>query len=341
MVLKNIPSILRLQADNFTHNAWGGNWLPGFKKLAKGKLPVGESWEFSGHPGHPSHLKLFTGADIDLPSLINSYPKDILGENVLRKFGKRAPFLLKFIDARKDLSLQVHPSDAYAKKYERDSGKAESWVILSTGQKKGEGFLYLGFNPQFARRYGSREELKMAFDEALKKGKAAGILPFLNKIRVRPGEAYDLKPGTIHAIGRGIRLFEIQQTSDITYRVWDWNRKPKRPLHEKKAADVIEFIPQKPDAFRFKKRHDTLLVNKEAGFAVDQILISRKDKVVSHANNNRFSVLTVLEGEIIVRVKEGLRVTTGCSVLIPAFVKRYELKSETEKAVVLKSYVPG
>ncbi len=340
MSVMNIPSILRLHPDNFTHNVWGGKWLPALKKLAQEKLPVGESWEFSGHPHRLSRVKLSTGEEVDLRALILSHPKEILGPKVFKKTGKRAPFLVKLIDAQKDLSLQVHPSDLYAKKYEKGSGKAESWIILGTGQKKGDGVIYIGFNPRLARRYKSPEKLKEAFGRALKQEKAAAILPFLNKIRVRAGEAYDLKPGTIHAIGRGIRLFEIQQTSDLTYRLWDWNRKPKRPLHAGKASAVIEFVPKSPKAFRFPSQRRVLLQNKSAGFAVDKIRLKKNEGFISHSNSNRFSVLTVIEGEIMVRAGEWRRVAAGYSVLIPAFVKRYELKSETGKAVVLKSYVP-
>jgi len=229
-----MPAFFRLSPDNFTDQMWGGQWIPKLKGLAgKRKGPVGESWEFSVYPGRPTHV-LLDGRPTPLPNFLLTAPEKIIGEKLAKELGGTIPFLVKLIDAEDDLSVQIHPDDVYAKKHERESGKAESWIVLDSDSGREQGDIYLGFNPVHAGSL-SGGPLKKKFREALEKANALGasrepavrsqassfILPFLNKIHVHPGEVYNLSPGTVHAVGAGVRLFEIQQSSDLTYRVWD------------------------------------------------------------------------------------------------------------------------
>lgn len=205
---------------------WGGSHLSRLKKLEgyPGALPIGETWEVSSHPEGPSLLN--DGSKLD-------YPFDKL------------PYLAKFIDTSEALSIQVHPGDEYAKKHENSSGKTECWIVTHAEKNAG---IYLGLKAGVTREI---------FEAALKEKKAMNEL--LNFYSVEPGDFYFVPPGSIHAIGAGITLAEIQQNSGITYRVWDWNRLDDkglpRELHIKKSLDVINFDPEAnhPHFFRMSR----------------------------------------------------------------------------------------
>lgn len=343
-------NIARLSADNFTFNMWGGRWIPSLKKWPlQDDRPIGESWEFSTHREHPSRLIHTDGSTRSL--------RDAIGAD--------APFLLKFIDSADDLSVQVHPSDDYARRHAGDSGKAESWIILDVGNNSDDGFIYLGFDPKKVEGYKTTDDFQEAFFNAINQANLLGpsddaavreqgarlILPFLNKIRVKPGEAYNVPPGTIHAIGRGVRLFEIQQSSDVTYRVWDWNRpdvahrhKGKlmfRPLHIDHAQHVLDFHAHAPahyalSAERVDAYEEKLIKNTEARFACHRLAIT-KGQSVEQKTNGAYQVLTVVAGEIELPSVGILK--AGYSAFVPAGVTNYVITS-VFGATVLKSYEP-
>ena len=203
---------------------WGGTY---FKQFSKGIVfdRVSECWELSMREDAPSIIA--SGRYLGKP-LCEVITKEDIGP-VMDKF-PYFPLLIKLIDAKDNLSVQVHPSDDYALKYENSFGKSEMWHIISADEGSG---LYVGLNKDY-----SKEEI----EKALKEG---NILEYLNFYQVKPGETYVIKPGTIHAIGKGVRLIEIQQNSDLTYRLYDYNRVGKdgqpRPLHIEKALKVIDY----------------------------------------------------------------------------------------------------
>ena len=203
---------------------WGGEKLKTlFGRRADGI--VAESWEASVHRDGVSTIagsgKTFTGYLAANPTAVD-------------KNGGGFPVLIKYIDAAKNLSVQVHPDDEYALKYERDNGKTEMWYIISADEGAG---IYCGF---------VRKTDKAEFLEKVKDGTVEELLNF---IPVKPGDCYLIKSGTVHAIGAGCVICEVQQNSNVTYRVYDYNRRGAdgklRPLHVEKAVDVIKF-----DAFR-------------------------------------------------------------------------------------------
>jgi mannose-6-phosphate isomerase class I len=165
---------LRLQADNFADYMWGGDWIPRMKGLPVPNAPVAESWEFSGHKERPSLVYLANGASVPLTTLIEKFPAEILGESLARTRPARVPILLKFIDSKDDLSLQVHPPADYAARVEHDSGKAESWIILETGRETGEGFIYIGFNPDKAASYADAASFEESFLSAIQQANSLG-----------------------------------------------------------------------------------------------------------------------------------------------------------------------
>jgi mannose-6-phosphate isomerase len=249
-------------------------------------------------------------------------------------------FLVKRIDARRDLSLQVHPPDAYARRVERQPGKAESWLILDVAQGAKDGFIYIGFRP--------RKNLRSAFARALQHAQAKDILSFVHRVRVRPGEVYHLPPGTIHAVGGGVRLFEIQQPSRLTYRVWDWNRPGKRELHLKKAFDVLSFRPRPRSFFRqqptiFQRgpgwTEEKLIHEKKAGYAAHRIRFREKNARLDD-KINRLWVLTVTKGAIGVEVGRKARTLRAGNTLAIPKGSALTIWSESPRAEVIKSFCP-
>ena len=186
---------------------WGGEKLKALKNISS-TLPVGETWEVSS---------LSSGKSILLDS----------GEPIDQDLS----YIVKFIDTSDNLSVQVHPDDEYAKEHENENGKTECWIILSAEENAG---IYLGFKKGVTRKeFINAATNKMSCNQ------------FLNFIPVKAGDFFVLPPGTVHAIGKGITLCEVQQSSGVTYRVWDWNRKDfngqERELHLNKASDVLQF----------------------------------------------------------------------------------------------------
>ena len=246
---------------------WGGNY---FQKYDKGDQEViSELWELSVR-GENSSLtcegkrldQIITKEDIG--PISDSFPY--------------FPLLIKLIDAKENLSVQVHPSDEYAFKNENSFGKSEMWYIIDADEGAG---LYVGLNKDY-----SKEEIK-------EKLVNSGILDCLNFYKVKPGDSFIIEPGTIHAIGKGVRLIEIQQNSDLTYRLYDYLRKDKngnyRELHIDKALEVINYKKYAP----FKSNTD--LVADTKYFTVASINIEKE--LLLEANKDSFISYTFLSGE--------------------------------------------
>ena len=217
----------------FEERIWGGDQLRRKmdKKLPEGKL-IGESWELSAVPGNVSVVANGKLAGNSLEELIEVYMGELVGDKIYNKFGLLFPLLIKLIDAQDALSIQVHPNDKLALERHNSDGKTEMWYVIDS-EKDAE--LCLRFN----RPVTKEEYLRHVAD-----GTLADILA---RVPVKPDNAYFIPAGAIHAIGKGILIAEIQQTSDITYRVFDWNRVDKngkgRELHTDLAADAINFAP--------------------------------------------------------------------------------------------------
>lgn len=209
---------------------WGGEDIAPYKGIATDQHQVGESWEISGVAGHESIVAEGPDKGLSLPQLIDKYKGDLVGEQVYEKFGNTFPLLIKLIDAKGDLSVQVHPNDALAKIRHNSFGKTEMWYILRTapGAK-----IYAGLAKQITK------------DDYSRMVKDNTIMQAVATHDSHAGDVFFLPAGRIHAIGAGNLLAEIQQTSDITYRVYDFGRigadgKP-RQLHVEEAKDAIDY----------------------------------------------------------------------------------------------------
>ena len=211
---------------------WGGSDICPFKGITPVENGVGESWELSHVEGNYSIVDNGELEGKSLDELIRSYGKELLGEKVMERFGTTFPLLIKFIDARDNLSIQVHPDDELAKKRHNSFGKTEMWYVIKA--EKGAG-LYSGFSEQIDA------------EEYVKRVENNTIMDVLQRYDVNEGDVFFLPAGRVHAIGAGCFIAEIQQNSNTTYRVFDYGRlgadgKP-RALHVEKALDVARLCP--------------------------------------------------------------------------------------------------
>ena len=328
--LKSLEHRFIKPADNLVEVVWGGSYIEKMKGLTPSGRKIGESWECSAHPQHPSKIITEDGFEIPLPYLLSLMSKEILGKEIADEFESNLPLLFKFIDAREDLSIQVHPSDEKAKELgEKESGKNEFWLVLDA---KKDSVLYLGF----------REDVdKGEFEKALSSPNINIAQRYLNAIPVKKGDCFFNPAGTAHAIGKGIVLAEIQQSSGLTYRFWDWNRLPSRPLHVRKALEALDFTKRTKSDFqrvprRLNQKEERLIDS--LYFSVDRITLNSGDEI-SFDTRGGFQILSCLEGELELQSQRSSeRLFRGQSLLVPASINQYKI--DTNKgATLLKSFL--
>jgi mannose-6-phosphate isomerase len=222
---------------------WGGTKLKSmFNKPITSNI-TGESWELSDVKGDVSVVSNGAYQGKSLTELLEMYPDELLGTQVHKRFGKQFPLLFKFLDAREDLSIQVHPNDELAKERHNSFGKTEMWYVMQADQNAR---IIVGF------------EHKSSPDQYLKSLKDKTILGLLHTVDAKKGDVFFLETGTVHAIGAGLVIAEIQQTSDITYRIYDFDRKDAdgntRELHVDLALDAINY--EKTDTQKIYTTHE-------------------------------------------------------------------------------------
>ncbi|MCF8224571.1 MAG: class I mannose-6-phosphate isomerase [Bacteroidales bacterium] len=308
---------------------WGGDKLR--EQLGKEKAPVscGESWEISGVEGNVSVVSEGFLSGNPLDDLIEVYMGDLIGDSIFDKFGKEFPVLIKFIHANDNLSVQVHPDDDYAAQYHGKRGKTEMWYIINA-EKDAE--LISGFSKEVD------PELFMEYVENKK------LREILNFEPVKKGDVFFLPARRIHAIGKGIVLAEIQQTSDVTYRIYDWDRTDKdgkpRELHLEHALEVMDF--KKRDNIRTD--YD-LLLNHTVSLADCPYFttnLMELDQLVDKDFNliDSFVIYICTEGRTMVNYSGGepVYIQKGESILIPAELKEISLIPEV-KSTLLEVYM--
>ncbi|MGE4309180.1 type I phosphomannose isomerase catalytic subunit [Bacteroides sp.] len=209
---------------------WGGDKIISFKQLNDTRKEVGESWEISAVEGSESIVAEGPDKGMTLTEVLSKYREELLGEANYARFGVKFPLLVKFIDARQDLSIQVHPSDELAKKRHNSMGKTEMWYVI--GADKGAK-LRSGFSEQIT----PKEYKDRVYNNT--------ITEVLQEYDIQPGDVFFLPAGRVHSIGAGAFIAEIQQTSDVTYRIYDFDRKDAkgnaRELHTDLAREAINF----------------------------------------------------------------------------------------------------
>lgn len=308
----------------FKERIWGGEKL----KLVLNK-PItskitGESWELSTVPGDVSVISNGFLSGKSLAEAINEFPEAILGKHVYEKFGKQFPLLFKYLDAREDLSIQVHPNDELAKKRHNSFGKTEMWYVLQADENAE---IIVGFKEDSTP------------ENYLKHLKNNSLNAILKTEKVQKGDVFFLETGVVHAIGAGNLIAEIQQTSDITYRIYDFDRKDAsgniRELHTELALEAINY--KKSDT---KKRYSTQInqVNEVVNcpyFTTNFIPLNGAISVLKKGNS--FTVYMCTEGAFeIQHNNETLRYKKGDTILIPALLNQYQIKGN---ASILEIYI--
>ena len=301
---------------------WGGNKIKTFfNRDIENSTNIGESWEISAHKDGLSKIENESFNEMNLMDLFNDKNKrrEVFGYKCLEM--EKFPVLVKFIDAKTNLSIQVHPDDNYAKINENDSGKNEVWYIMDC---KEDAKIIYGFKDKV-----KKENLVEAINN---------IEDNVKYINVKKGDFISIPAGTIHAICGGILLCEIQQTSDITYRVYDWGRKgldgKPRQLHTKKALDVIN-IENKSQRYNFFNFTDSKNIYNSNNFSID--LINVKGNLTTASNKDFFNVYIVLEGNGSIKSNNFEKVLDkGSTFLIPAELGTYTLAGNLK---LLKVYI--
>lgn len=309
---------------------WGGHKLKTALGKDFGDLPnCGESWELSGVSGNISEVSNGFLAGNNLEELIEVYMGDLVGDKVYEKFSVEFPLLIKFIDANDDLSVQVHPNDEMAKERHQAFGKTEMWYVLQAdkGSK-----LQVGFNgPMDKETY-------------LKKMEQKEIMDVLNFVEVEAGDVFFMPAGRVHAIGKGIMVAEIQQTSDITYRIYDYDRKDakgnERELHTDLAVDAIDFTyndSYKTDySVEKNKRTDVVKCNYFNTGILEFDATIEKDIY----GLDSFVIYICVEGEYeIITEDHTEKVKMGETILVPASVHQYKLKPVSPNVKVLEVHL--
>ena len=306
-------------APIFKERIWGGEKLE--KELHKPihQPLIGESWEVSTVKGDISVIDNGTLKGTSLQALIEQAPEALLGSAVYKRFGTDFPLLIKFIDAAQDLSIQVHPNDALAKARHNSFGKTEMWYIMEADPNAS---IIIGFN-----RNVSKEEYQSHLENKT-------LSQLLNYEKVSHGDMFFIPAGKIHAIGAGVLLAEIQQTSDITYRVYDFDRKDKngnyRELHTELALDAIDF--EQKDDFRksYVKAENT--VNPAVVspyFTTDYLKINQEMPLTLSGESFHIYMGVAGKGSLQYGDME-LPLEKGQTVLVPACCKQINLKGDME-----------
>jgi len=323
--MKNLLYPLKFQPI-LKEKIWGGEKLNQFFNKASDSKKLGESWEVSTVP---NDISIVINGDLkgrSLQDLVNEYQAEFLGEKNWKRFGNEFPLLIKFIDAKQDLSIQLHPNDELARKRHNSFGKTEMWYVMQADDNAN---LIVGFNKKIDKEI------------YLKHLEEKTLTEILNFDKVNEGDTYFIESGRVHAIGAGVLLAEIQQTSDVTYRVYDWDRVDddgnERELHNDIAIDAFDF--EMKNDFRIDYEKQKNKVNQMVGcpfFTTNFIeLDAEVDKVNTH---DSFIIYMCVDGEVEISTSSfTTNISKGETILIPANIKNFKLNSAHGK--LLEVYV--
>lgn len=316
----------------FKEKIWGGQKIR--TVLGKDFSPLsncGETWEISGVKGNISIVNNGPLAEKTLTELIGSFQGRLMGERVYQKFGNEFPLLVKFIDANDDLSIQVHPNDELAQSRHNSFGKTEMWYIFQADEGAS---LIAGFN---------RPLTKEAYQSYFESGR---MMEVLNRETAMPGDVFFLPAGRVHTIGKGLLLAEIQQTSDITYRIYDFDRRDDagnlRELHVEESLDAIDFHfygEYKTDYPRSK--NEAVNIVSSPYFTTQKI---QADQIINrdYSGIDSFVIFVCVEGSLTLSDNQGnmLALQQGDTCLLPAVIDSVELIPNGE-FTLLEAWVPA
>jgi mannose-6-phosphate isomerase len=308
---------------------WGGHKINTYLHKDFGDLPnCGETWEISGVK---SDVSVVSGGALEgqsLADLLEQYKEELVGKAVYERFGNIFPLLVKFIDANEDLSIQVHPDDELAKKRHNSFGKTEMWYVIEADPGSS---LIAGF---------SEEVNEQIYVDKLNSGHLTDIL---NREDVKAGDVFFLPAGRVHTIGKGLLIAEIQQTSDITYRIYDFDRVDdkgnKRELHTEEALAAIDYkkYPNYRTDYTPQKNEDVHLVS--CPYFTTNMLDYTESVNKNYSALDSFVIHVCLEGSYELKYNgESYPVKMGECLLVPNSVNEVEI-STTTGFKILESYI--
>ena len=310
---------------------WGGAAICPFKGLPADPRRIGESWEVSDVEGRRSVVLGGSESGTPLDELIRRHGADLVGRSVMERFGQRFPLLIKFIDARDDLSVQVHPDDELARQRHDSFGKTEMWYVV---QATPGAALYSGFSRPI-----DADEFRRRVEEGT-------IMEVLRRYEVCPGDVFFLPAGRVHAIGAGCFVAEIQQTSDVTYRIYDYDRRDAdgrpRELHIAQALDAIDYTYHPDHRTRYTPRPDSAVELAHSPYFTTHLLdLTSLPMTRDFAQLDSFVIYICTEGVVTIRDDSRRECTLrrGQTVLLPATMRSVTLTPAPSGAKLLETYI--
>ncbi len=299
---------------------WGGQKIKTYLHKDFGDLPnCGETWEISGVKSDVSVVADGELAGESLAELLEQYKDELVGKKVYEHFGNTFPLLVKFIDANEDLSIQVHPNDELAKKRHNSFGKTEMWYVIEADPGS---TLIAGFNKELTQQ------------EYLDTFNSGHLTDILNKEDVTAGDVFFLPAGRVHTIGKGLLIAEIQQTSDITYRIYDFDRVDdkgnKRELHVEEALAAIDYkhYPEYKTSYEPEKNETVELVS--CPYFTTNVLDFDENTSKDYSDLDSFVIYVCIEGAFTLKYNnEAYAVKMGDCILLPKSINKVELETET------------
>ncbi len=309
---------------------WGGDKIIPFKKLDIQQEQVGESWEISDVPGDESVVSYGADAGKNLTQLVEEYKGALVGESNYKRFNGKFPLLIKFIDAQDDLSIQVHPDDELAMKRHNSMGKTEMWYVIDNAE--GKAHLRSGLKKEIT----PDQYADMIADNT--------ICDALADYAVNPGDVFFLPAGRIHSIGAGCFIAEIQQTSNITYRIYDFNRKDKngntRELHTELSKDAIDYHVENEYRTAYEPKQNEPVDLVSCPYFTTSVYDLTESMSMDYSELDSFVIYICMEGACTVTDNEGnqIKMQAGESVLFPATTQSLQVVPEGQ-VKFLETYV--
>ena len=306
---------------------WGGDKIIPFKHLNSEQQQVGESWEISGVADNETVVSDGPYQGKSLNILLHEMKAQLIGVDNYRRFGDEFPLLIKFIDAHQDLSIQVHPNDEIAHRQGKPRGKTEMWYIM---ESEPNSMLYSGLQKEI-----TPEQYKTMVDDGT-------ITDAIAQYKVKEGDVFFLPAGRIHSIGTGCFLVEIQQTSDVTYRIYDYKRKDKngnyRELHTREAAECINYHVEKSYRTEYVPRKNQGVSLVQCPYFNTAIYDLDEPMTLDYSELDSFVILIALRGEGTLTDDEGNKIPfrMGDTVLLPATLQMVEVEGTVK---FLETYV--
>ena len=310
---------------------WGGNSLRLYKGLEPSDEPIGESWEVSAVPSSTSIISNGEWAGRDIISVIKDYPEQILGKEVNQRYHGQLPLLVKFIDAKRDLSIQVHPNDEMAMREHGKMGKNEMWYIIKAEEGS---HLYAGFKQEITP------------DEYQRRIADGTITEVLADHKVKAGDVFYLPAGRVHAICGGIMLAEVQQSSDVTYRIYDYNRpgldgKP-RELHTQLAAKALDYHVEKNYRTEYSETSDKAVQIIDSPYFDVRVMEINQPMHRNLIKYDSFIISMCIAGDCKIRIRstqDEIILKEGHSTLIPAAIADYDVIPLNGSSKLLDAFI--